>query len=84
MKRTPCGAILCHLQCEWMFGRTQVSNPLLAHHVIWMGCNLPIFALTKSEHLIIVWSSKQVAFITYPSTPLRKIGRTDMKKEEEK
>ena len=80
----PPSAILCHLQCEWMFGRRQVSNPLLAHHVIWMGCNLPIFALTKSEHLIIVWSSKQVAFITYPSTPLRKIGRTDMKKGEEK
>ena len=52
MKRTPCGSILCHLQCEWMFGTTQVSNPLLACHVIWMGCNLLIFALTKSDHLI--------------------------------
>lgn len=51
MKRAPCGAISCHLQYELMFGSTQVSSPLLAHHVIWMGGNLLIFALTKSEHL---------------------------------
>ena len=43
------------------------SNPLLAHHVNWLGDNLPILALTKSEHLI-TWYVLQSQELS-PSSP---------------
>lgn len=79
MKHTPCGAISCHLQYEWMFGSTQVSNPLLAHHVIWMGGNLLIFALTKSEHLItwyVLWGQEYYHLYHQGKRRLQALGRS--------